>query len=332
MVGRKRLRLTTFNSLNIYGLLGAVCIFFAYGQSISFDFVNWSDDVRILNNTLFTQLESKGILNALVELLSSYTTAEHAPLTFISYALDMQFFGINKPWAWHIQNLALHILSSILVLKIAKKIGLKNIYCLLLMLLFALHPMKVESVDWVSQRGNLLFSCFYLAAILAYLKLDKNTLLHITRTKSVYVLFFAALLYKIQAITLPISLLCFDYLRKKSIDKSSLKDKIPMLIISAAFGLTGLLFITNNEVIVASEEPFSIFERLNLVTYAYLSFFMKFFIPGELSTIYLIPTKLSLSYVLSSLVMVSGNVSLYASPKKIYNLGLWSFIFHNTHT
>ena len=139
------------------------------------------------------------------------------PLTWLSYMADNQLFKLN-PWGFHLHNIILHIINTTLVYFIIKKLAsLLNIkinsthkYIILILgvLLWAIHPMRVEAVAWAVNRKGLLSSLFYLSSVLSYLHITTKNKKKIILLSTLFGV--CALSSHPYAISLPILLLIID--------------------------------------------------------------------------------------------------------------------------
>jgi hypothetical protein len=130
------------------------------------------------------------------------------PVTFLSHSLDVQLFGVN-PGRHHLVNLAIHILNSVLLFWILRKATRSAGPSFMVAALFALHPIQVENVAWISERKTLLSTTFFLLALGAYQWYARNPRLR--RMLFVGLLYGLGLLAKPQVVTLPFILLLWDY-------------------------------------------------------------------------------------------------------------------------
>lgn len=130
------------------------------------------------------------------------------PVTWLSHAMDCQFFGLN-PVGHHYTNLLLHTLNAVLLFLLLRRATKLTWASLIVGALFALHPVNVESVAWAAERKNVLSMLFFLLAMHAYDRYARST-----RTSldwSVTILFTLGLMAKPQIVTLPFVLLLWDY-------------------------------------------------------------------------------------------------------------------------
>jgi len=135
-----------------------------YWPATGHDFVNYDDDVYVLNNVHVTSgvtLES-----GLWALRSRYAANWH-PITWLSHMLDCQVFGL-KPWGHHFINVVLHALNSVLVFIWLRQMTGTLWRSLFVAALFAVHPLRVETVAWVSERKDVLSAFFGVLALMAY--------------------------------------------------------------------------------------------------------------------------------------------------------------------
>jgi protein O-mannosyl-transferase len=135
-----------------------------YWPATSHDFVDYDDNVYMLENTHVTSGLTLG--NSLWAFRSGYAANWH-PITWLSHMLDCQLFGL-KPGGHHFINLLLHSLNAALVFVLLRQITGATWRSLLMAALFAVHPLRVESVAWVAERKDVLSGFFGLLALMAY--------------------------------------------------------------------------------------------------------------------------------------------------------------------
>jgi tetratricopeptide (TPR) repeat protein len=212
-----------------------------YGQSLFFDFLSFDDDKFITKNEIVTS-EKSTVIDCF-----KFKEHDYFPLTFLSFRILNHLFGLN-PIYFHALNLLMHTINVVLVFflafKILKKLapGLLNpsLWAGLIALLFSIHPMHVESVAWVIDLKDILFSMFYLLGILTYWRWLEN------RNVKFYLLaIFSALLSllsKSTAITFIAILFFVDWLNGEKLNRVMFLSKIPFLILTIlGFYIFGLL-------------------------------------------------------------------------------------------
>lgn len=269
--------------------------FIVFRPSLSNELVNWDDPDYVLDNSLIADLS----LPHIKLIFSSFKMGNYHPLTVISYKLDYLISGI-KPYGYHLINLLLHMLNVLLVWQIIKFLTKDYWMPFVIALLFAIHPMHVESVAWISERKDLLYSFFYFLTILVYIQNINSK--SIGKYIILLLFFILSLLSKAQAVTLPIALLLIDYFYNKKIELKDILYKIPFLILSLIFGIIAI-YAQQSEEALLSTKTLNIFDRLVFSTYGVQMYLLKFLLPFNLSALYPYPQTDSLPvYFYSGLI------------------------------
>lgn len=279
---------------NIYfylGLILSICIL-CYSSSLSNPFSNLDDQVQVTENPDIRDLDLEGI----AKIFSSSYVGMYQPITTFFYAVIYHFWQLN-PFAYHAFGLLLHLLNCILIFTLLRKFILNPMVILFLTAVFALHPMQVESVSWVSATSNLLFSLFFLLALIFYIGFQKN--------KKSWYYFFSLLFFifsclsKVSAVTFPLVLLLLDWVGNKQIKLTSVWNKIPFFAISFVFGLIAINTREDAGHLSDLSLDFSMFDRLFLVSSSILFYPFKLLVPSNLSAFYPYPQALSLTEYVS---------------------------------
>jgi len=176
-----------------------------FGQTIRYDFVNFDDDLYVYNApAIQAGLTRQGIALAF--------TSQHArnwhPLATISHMLDCQLYGL-KAGGHHATNVILHTIAVLLLFRVLREMTGAVWKSTIVAALFAVHPLHVESVAWVSERKDVLSAVFFLLMLNAYVRYARAP--SITRYLLVAVLFTAGLMSKPMLVTAPVILLLLDY-------------------------------------------------------------------------------------------------------------------------
>lgn len=199
-----------------------------YAKSMAFDFLpSWDDEEYVLNNTrirAFTFDNLKAIFTT--TFFYNYT-----PLHLLSYSIDHAIWGLN-PAGYHLTNIILHAINSVLVYTVLKRLTSKDCIALLASLIFAVHPINVENVAWVAERKTLLSGMFALLSIRSYLEFSREGV----KRPLIYsiVFYILSMLSKPMAITMPLVFAAYELVIAKNL-KHRLIPLIPFFII-AAFG------------------------------------------------------------------------------------------------
>jgi len=221
------------NNSICYLLLGIIVVLYLliYKQVLNFDLVDWDDYGYIKTNP---DIQHLGNIN---KFFSLFYMGNYHPLTILSWAIDYNWWQLNGH-GYHLTNLMLHAFNIVLVFIFIKKLLNKNDISLFVSLLFAIHPMHAESIAWISERKDLLYSFFLLIALINYIDFSnskKNMSYFLT------ILFFTfSLLSKSAAVIFPLLLLLIDYFKNTSFSLKNNLLKIPFFILSVVFGIIAL--------------------------------------------------------------------------------------------
>jgi tetratricopeptide (TPR) repeat protein len=215
-----------------FGLIVAVALVF--GQVAHFQFVNWDDDSNIYNNPA---VQGGLTWDAVVWAFTSTRLDYWHPVTWLSHELDCQWFG---PWpgGHHLTSVVIHTLNVLLLFLLLRGMTGAVWRSAIVAALFAIHPLRAESVAWVTERKDVLSALFWWLATWAYVAYTKKTASW-TRYGLVIVLFLMALMSKPNAMTFPFFLLLVDYWPLERLNQRSLwlllREKIPLFALSATF-------------------------------------------------------------------------------------------------
>ncbi len=301
--------------------------FISFLPALECEFVNWDDDKNFYENELITSLNSSNFFQNSKEIFKTKVIGNYNPLTIFSFALEKHFFGLDKPFYWHLNNLLLHLISVIFVFLIGKQLKLNNLSASLLALLFAVHPMRVESVVWVTERKDVLFASFYFASIYQYIKYKYDA--KKIRWLWIVAFFILSLFSKIQAVVLPLSLILIDYYLEDKFKWKHVFSKIPLLIISLVFGLLAIYFLQSHGSL-ESNSGYSIIDRFFIGSYSFIVYIIKSIIPYRLSPLYpyppILPWYITASIVIFPLYAFAGWIAHKKSYKYIvFGMGFFFF-------
>ena len=155
----------------LYFLIPVLLITFAiYSTSFSKSFVNWDDEVNLLENVNTERLSGENVK----KIFQDDVIGNYNPLSILTLTIERHFVGIESAKLYHIDNTLLHVSCVFFVFMILIALGLGNWAAAVGALLFGIHPMRVESVAWVTERKDVLFGFFFLWALWLYIKGIKN--------------------------------------------------------------------------------------------------------------------------------------------------------------
>ncbi len=269
--------------------------FIAFLPAFNNDYVFWDDPQYILNNPLLTA--------PIKVIFSQYYMWNYHPLTILVYSIEHKFFG-SAMLGYHAVSLLFHLSNTVLVFFfIYYLLGKKNVLITFITaILFGVHPMHVESVAWASELKDVMYTFFFLAALICYVfymqQGRKNKYLMYA-----LVLYLLSLISKGQAVTLPLSFLLVDYFLKRKPAVNMITDKLLFFILSIVFGVVAIKAQDNSIVINANSQAF---QNLFFGFYALCLYLYKFILPINLSGLYAYPNPAETNFSLPTIV--------YASP------------------
>ncbi len=280
-----------------------ICVFLVFAILVVYwpvtghDFVAFDDDLYITKNTdIQTGLNWKGVK----WVLTTTQAYNWHPLTWLSHMLDYRLFGTNAG-AHHLTNLALHAVNTLLVFAVFGRMTGKIWRSAFIAALFALHPLHVESVAWVSERKDVLSTFFWALAVWFYIGYARHR--RFSTYVPVVVCFVLGLMAKQMLVTLPFVLLLLDYwpLRRftaggeKNPDGkcafvpasfgNCLLEKLPLLALSVVASII-VFAVQDRAALVKSSNEIPIVCRLENTMLAYAGYIMKTFWPVNLGFFY----------------------------------------------
>jgi tetratricopeptide (TPR) repeat protein len=285
--------------------------FFAFWPSLGNGFTNWDDEGYVVENP-----DIKGCtFNHVAKVFSSVYVGNYQPITMLSYMAEYRFFQLN-PTAYHCTNLLLHIINCLLVFALMYGLSGKYLTSMLVALLFAVHPLRVESVAWIAERKDVLSAFFYFLSLLSYLRYVKKA------DKKFYgfclLSLLLSLLSKPTAVSQPFILLLIDYVSNRKIDKKNLLEKAPFFAVAALFAaLTILTQKGAGAGSITEYSSLSVITRVCAPFYGMVFYVVKSIMPFHLSALYPFPARLD----------GSMNMALFASFFLV--IGVAAAMFYN---
>ena len=200
-----------------------------YLPTLNAGFVNWDDPDYIYDNYVIKDLSH------LTDFFTVPIQGNYHPITQISLALNYAVSGYEA-WSYHLLNLVIHLVNCFLVYKLALLLSRNNsLIAFVTSLLFGIHPMHVESVAWVSERKDVLYTLFFLAGHITFTKyIDTGVKKEYWMT---FLFLVLSLLSKPAAVIFPVSLFCIDILRNRALSLKLVTEKILFFIPALAMGL-----------------------------------------------------------------------------------------------
>ena len=317
---RKKVRVKrTYPLLPWLILVGIVTAVFFFPMLFN-EFTNWDDEYYVVNNQWLRGPDLKSIFTK--QLLGNYH-----PLTVLSYALNYAISGVD-PFSYLLVNYLFHIANALLVFYFIWKIsGNNKLVAAFVALVFGVHPMHVESVAWVAERKDVLYTFFFLLSLIQYWRyLEKG------KTKHLWIclaFFGLSLLSKPAAVILPLVILLLDYWKGRSFSGKMLIEKIPFFVLSLFFGALTVLIQSKSAMVGLN--VFSITDRLLFGCYTLMTYFYRFLFPYPLSAFHPFPmtNQPGMAIFYSPIFVVALLIAFWFLRKnKVFVFGILFFVIN----
>ncbi len=348
----------------IYQLLLAsvaviILVIIVFRESLNNSFTDWDDYGYVINNEL---VRNPGD-NYIKDLFTTPVLLNYHPLTILSLRINnnecKSCVERISPKPFIRGNIILHILNSLLVLFCVFLLTGKNLTAAFLVsIIFGVHPMHVESVAWISERKDVLYSFFFLAGLISYVIFKIKGHQKYLWLAAAFILFILSCLSKATAVVFPVVLILvnfwFDYTGEKplwEILKSSLSRRnilllMPFFIVSLFFGIMayriqnnenflGILNLEKNATdVVNAVLPLNILQKLQVAGYGFIMYIVRFFVPVDLLAFYPYPemrefTEGSFSVILwlclSAVVIIIATTFWSMKRTRLYAFGIGFF-------
>ena len=304
----------------------AVCIalaaltWFVFGPTLGHEFINYDDPQYVLKNRHVTSgLTTAGIAWAF--------THVHAgnwhPLTWLSHMVDCELYGLN-PRGHHLTSVLLHTASAIVLFLVLLRMTAALWRSAFVAALFAIHPLRVESVAWVAERKDVLSGFFFVLTLAAYVRYARAPF-SLYRYGLVLLLFAAGLMSKSMLVSLPLVLLLLDYwpLERHAIGARRLVlEKLPLVGLAAAVSVTTLLA---QQVAMGELNRIPLLIRAGNAISSCFVYIRQMFWPAELAAFYPFPPRgLSVPTVALGIVLLTAvSVTVYVLRTRRYLVTGW---------
>lgn len=287
--------------LTLFLLIGLVLG--VYLPSLGFDFLNFDDNVYItLNPNMEKGISWEGIKWAWAP-FGNFLDAYFMPLTWLSFLLDAQLFGI-VPFGFHLTNMLLHLGNTLLVLYILVTATGRYRESFLIACLFAIHPQHVEAVAWIAERKEVLSAFLGLAAIAFYVNYAKagtaNRIIFISFDRYyllAFLCYFLSMLAKPTMVTLPCLLLLLDWWPLGRLDRRTtaarVAEKLPFILLSVFLILVMLHSLDTGEaeMIGTNSLDLPLMQRVSNTFVIYTTYIADSFLPPAMPGWYPYPME-----------------------------------------
>jgi protein O-mannosyl-transferase len=290
----------------------ALCLF---GRAINFDFVDYDDPDYVQQN-----IHVRNGLT-LADMAWAWSTTRNGnwhPLMWFSYQLDSQLFG-HTPWAYHATNVFYHALGTSVLYLALCRLGVMASVALWVSAIYAIHPLHVESVAWISERKGILSTLFMFVALACYAEYARSDVWRRWWLAGVGCSMVLGLMVKPMLVTLPILLVLLDIWPLRRLDLSNIRlelvrrlliEKLPFLAVSVVFSILAV-YAQSAEGAVSSTSEVSIWSRLISIPAIYLFTLWRAVLPIHLSFFYPPPENIFFWSASGTIVVVGVTVSLW---------------------
>ena len=267
-----------------------------YSSAVNNDFTSWDDNHYVTGNRFIKDFSKEGVK----KLWTERTGMGGTRLTLTSFMIDYKLWGLN-PKLYHAENVLWHILNSLLLYFPILRLMKNKKIAFVTAILFAIHPMHVESVAWIAERKDVLYTFFLLLCLHAYISYIKSKK---PLKKGLYWLAFTMSFYlswhsKFSAVIIPPLLFLIDYILQRRFTIWLIVEKLPILVFTAtevyriAFGAHARMDFQGKKMVESLHQTYkyTLFEKSLLASYALMFYLIRFILPVRLSAIIPYPIK-----------------------------------------
>ncbi len=251
-----------------------------FGQTIVYDFVNYDDGQYVTDNPHVQQ----GVgVSSIYWAFTNRDCSNWHPLTWLSHILDYQLYGL-RAGGHHLTNVLLHAAGAILLFLVLWRMTGNLWPSAFVAAVFAVHPLHVESVAWVSERKDVLSGLFFMLTLAAYLRYVRGGFSSVWYW-TVAALFALGLMAKPMLVTLPLVLLLLDYwpLERRQALRWLFVEKIPLFALSAA---SCAMTLWAERDAIAAAEGILLPWRIGHAVVAYAAYLVQSVYPANLAVLY----------------------------------------------
>ncbi len=316
----------------------AVVSILVFAPTLGGEFLDWDDHVNFVDNPGY-----RGLSGPHLRWIATATLMGHyIPLTWLTLALNYMVGGMN-PWGYHAVNVALHAANAVLVYLIARRLLAAALGAAdwttppvtwgaaAAAALFALHPLRVESVAWITERRDVLSGLFYLLAVLAYLRAAESAVLEKRWHALSLACFAAGLLSKASVMILPAVLLLLDWYplgRWRLGGRHVLREKAGYAALALGGAVVAVIALREG-IRVTSYASHGPEARVAMVGYSVFIYPARFLWPAHLSPLYQIPADVHLGqgrFLAPAVIVTLVSVALIALRRRWpAGLAAWAY-------
>jgi tetratricopeptide (TPR) repeat protein len=310
-----------FRQLLLLAGIIVIVTFICYSPVLRNGFTNWDDNAYVFNNPHLGKPISKAVSYFFGP---HYFIGNYIPLTMTVYALEFHKAGLD-PYLYHLVNLWLHIANILLVFWLAYLLSSKKpVVAGFVAFFFALHPMHVESVAWVAELKDVLYTLFFISGMIVYLRYvdalaagKSTTGWRFKALALVFIFFILSVLSKPAAIVFPLAMLLLDFYRNRRIDKKVWLEKLVFFATSVVFGLVAVQAQAADRLL---HDYYPLHQRFFFASHSIVRYLIKALFPSGLSIFHPYPMQpqqsLPTEYYLAPLLVAALAYFVYKSLKQ----------------
>ncbi|MEO8760240.1 MAG: tetratricopeptide repeat protein [Bacteroidia bacterium] len=290
-----------------------------YLPALHASFLLYDDPEYITENAFLANFSFTGIVNLFTQKVYDL----YIPLTWLSYWIEINVFKFSAV-GMHLSNVLLHILNAFLVFKLFVKLFHKTTPALLIAVLFLVHPQHIESVAWLAERKDVLYTLFYLLGLIFYIsfKTTKNNNYYFLA----FLLFICSCLAKPMAVSCCVVLILINYFiyNEKTIKEHL--NKIPFVVISILFSIIAIKFMNINSS-QSEMNNYSLLSKIILPFYELRFYIIKLILPINLCAIYQMPdTAMGLEVYFYAALFISLAIFTFLKGNNLLKLALLLYV------
>jgi protein O-mannosyl-transferase len=292
-------------SIPLFSFLLVVLVLAVFSPCVTFQFLHWDDYGHFISNPCVYSLSWYNISNIFRQTVND----TYIPLTTLSFNLEYHLFGLS-PFKAHLINILLHLAVVLVIFDLALKLKFSPWESFIASAVFAVHPLHVESVAWVTERKDVLGILFYVLCLEQYwLYLQNNS------KKSYYLsllLGFLSVLAKSMAVSIPWVLLLLDWYCQRPWNKKVLLDKLPFAVL--------IIPVASITFFALSPHPDYSYNSILIGLWTFSWYLVKFILPFNLLAAYtpVLPVTFSNIIYLQSLavfIIFMGSMYLWRKDR-----------------
>jgi protein O-mannosyl-transferase len=316
---------TQRNAYIVLGIIVATCLF-AYSPGLFNEFT-WDARKYILDNPYFPKLLSESsawFKDQKYGVFTAFELGNYHPITMFSWALEYMIVGKNT-WLYHLDQALLHILNCWVLFKVIYRLHPKFLVAAITAILFAIHPLHVESVVWAAERKDTLYCLFLLLSFDYYIRWWQDGATNKKFFWLAVLMFFLSCFSKAMAVVLPVVFLLTDvWFFNRKIEFKLILEKWAYWIIAMGTGLLSI-YVQKDAGADATTQinaQYTFFERTLIIVYNFSFYWFKMFLPVNLKAFYSYPNKpISTEFYVALITTPAIFLALYLLGKK--NVKVW---------